>query len=249
MTVQKTLEDVPLPQNLKLKCCINCIPRYPLGICFGLGFDTSSEVALLGISSIEATHGTSIWVILIFPVLFTGTCPMSPSSFARLPFLTQSLAGMCLIDTLDGALMLTLYILPMTATKASEVPPTDAVAPVPAPSAGTHPSSEPVCRARDPITFLYYSIVLTALTVMVALVVGVIQLLTLVLNVAAPEGPFWDGVQTAGDYYDVIGGAICGSFVVVGGASVLAYGPWRRRAERRRRQGQGQGQGQCGEGG
>lgn len=45
---------------------------YPLGVLFGLGFDTSSEVALLGISSIEATRGTSIWVILIFPFLFTG---------------------------------------------------------------------------------------------------------------------------------------------------------------------------------
>jgi high-affinity nickel-transport protein len=46
---------------------------YPLGILFGLGFDTSSEIALLGISSIEAAKGTSFWVILIFPILFTGT--------------------------------------------------------------------------------------------------------------------------------------------------------------------------------
>lgn len=45
---------------------------YPLGILFGLGFDTSSEIALLGISSIEAAKGTSFWVILIFPALFTG---------------------------------------------------------------------------------------------------------------------------------------------------------------------------------
>lgn len=46
---------------------------YPLGCLFGLGFDTSSEVALLGIASIEATKGTSVWLIMIFPVLFTGT--------------------------------------------------------------------------------------------------------------------------------------------------------------------------------
>lgn len=45
---------------------------YPLGILFGLGFDTSSEIALLGISSIEAAKGTSFWVILILPALFTG---------------------------------------------------------------------------------------------------------------------------------------------------------------------------------
>lgn len=45
---------------------------YPLGVLFGLGFDTSSEVALLGIASIQAAQGTSIWLILIFPALFTG---------------------------------------------------------------------------------------------------------------------------------------------------------------------------------
>ncbi len=52
---------------------------YPLGILFGLGFDTSSEVALLGIASIQAAKGTSIWLILIFPVLFTGDPLPSPS--------------------------------------------------------------------------------------------------------------------------------------------------------------------------
>ena len=45
---------------------------YPLGVLFGLGFDTSSEIAILGISSIQAARGTSIWVILILPILFTG---------------------------------------------------------------------------------------------------------------------------------------------------------------------------------
>ena len=45
---------------------------YPLGILFGLGFDTSSEIALLGISSVEAAKGTNMWVILVFPALFTG---------------------------------------------------------------------------------------------------------------------------------------------------------------------------------
>jgi high-affinity nickel-transport protein len=54
---------------------------YPLGVLFGLGFDTSSEIALLGISSIQAARGTDIWVILIFPILFTGKnksffCPL-----------------------------------------------------------------------------------------------------------------------------------------------------------------------------
>lgn len=45
---------------------------YPLGVMFGLGFDTSSEIAILGIASIQGANGTSLWLILIFPVLFTG---------------------------------------------------------------------------------------------------------------------------------------------------------------------------------
>jgi nickel/cobalt transporter (NiCoT) family protein len=58
---------------------------YPLGFLFGLGFDTSTEVALLGIASVEATEGTSFWLLLIFPLVFTagmcliGSCP--PKSF------------------------------------------------------------------------------------------------------------------------------------------------------------------------
>jgi high-affinity nickel-transport protein len=48
---------------------------YPLGFLFGLGFDTSTEVALLGIASIEATKGTSFWLLLLFPLVFTcGMC-------------------------------------------------------------------------------------------------------------------------------------------------------------------------------
>lgn len=45
---------------------------YPLGVLFGLGFDTSSEIAVLGIASIQGAAGTSLWIILIFPILFTG---------------------------------------------------------------------------------------------------------------------------------------------------------------------------------
>lgn len=58
---------------------------YPIGILFGLGFDTASEVALLAISSSVATHHMPIYVVLILPLLFT--------------------AGMTLIDTTDGIMM------------------------------------------------------------------------------------------------------------------------------------------------
>lgn len=50
---------------------------YPLGLCFGLGFDTSSEVALIGIASLQGAQGTSLWLIMIFPLLFTGSLMLS----------------------------------------------------------------------------------------------------------------------------------------------------------------------------
>jgi len=62
---------------------------YPVGFLFGLGFDTATEVGLLGISATEATKGLSIWSILVFPTLFT--------------------AGMALIDSTDSILMLAAY--------------------------------------------------------------------------------------------------------------------------------------------
>lgn len=155
---------------------------YPLGILFGLGFDTSSEIALLGIASIQAAKGTSIWLILIFPILFT--------------------AGMCLLDTTDGALMSALY------TSSS--------------------------FAQDQIAILYYSIVLTIITVIVAIVVGTIQLLSLILHVTEPTGRFWDDVRAAGDAYDIIGVCIIATFVVFGTLSVFVYRPWRRRVDKRR---------------
>ncbi|MGH9355313.1 MAG: HoxN/HupN/NixA family nickel/cobalt transporter [Terriglobia bacterium] len=62
---------------------------YPLGVLFGLGFDTATEIGLLGISAAEASKGLSFWSILVFPALFA--------------------AGMSLIDTTDNVLMLGAY--------------------------------------------------------------------------------------------------------------------------------------------
>lgn len=62
---------------------------FPLGFLFGLGFDTATEVSLLGISATQAAQGLSIWSIMVFPALFA--------------------AGMSLVDTTDGVLMLGAY--------------------------------------------------------------------------------------------------------------------------------------------
>jgi high-affinity nickel-transport protein len=62
---------------------------YPLGFLFGLGFDTATEIGVLGLSAVEAAKGLPFWSILVFPVLFA--------------------AGMSLIDTTDNILMLGAY--------------------------------------------------------------------------------------------------------------------------------------------
>ena len=62
---------------------------YPLGILFGLGFDTATEIGVLGLSAAEASKGLSFGAILVFPILFA--------------------AGMSLIDTTDNVLMLGAY--------------------------------------------------------------------------------------------------------------------------------------------
>ncbi len=65
---------------------------YPLGVLFGLGFDTASEVALIGLAATTATSGAvhvPIWYIVLLPAVFA--------------------AGMSLIDSTDGVLMLGAY--------------------------------------------------------------------------------------------------------------------------------------------
>ena len=62
---------------------------YPLGILFGLGFDTATEIGLLGIAAAEVSKGLSLSSVLVFPALFT--------------------AGMSLVDTTDNILMLGAY--------------------------------------------------------------------------------------------------------------------------------------------
>ena len=87
--------------------------------------------------------------------------------------------------------------------------------------------------SRDIVAILYYSIVLTGITVFVSAFIGIVQVLSLAQNVAEPEGSFWDGVAAIGDNFDIIGGSICGVFVVVGLGSILVYRPWRRRMDRK----------------
>ena len=62
---------------------------FPLGFLFGLGFDTATEVATFGVSAAQAAKGVPVVAIMVFPVLFA--------------------AGMSLVDTTDGVMMLGAY--------------------------------------------------------------------------------------------------------------------------------------------
>jgi high-affinity nickel-transport protein len=62
---------------------------YPIGVLFGLGFDTATEVGLLVLAGGAAAFNLPFWAILILPILFA--------------------AGMCLMDTTDGIFMNAAY--------------------------------------------------------------------------------------------------------------------------------------------
>ncbi|HEY4433670.1 MAG TPA: HoxN/HupN/NixA family nickel/cobalt transporter [Candidatus Cybelea sp.] len=128
---------------------------YLIGVLFGLGFDTATEVGLLGIAAIEAGKGLPVWAILLFPALFT--------------------VGMSLIDTTDGILMLGAY----------------------------------GWAFLNPARKLYYNVAVTAASVLVAVLIGSIE----IANIAG--GSLQSGW---------IGGAVAGTFAVGWVASMSMTG-------------------------
>jgi high-affinity nickel-transport protein len=62
---------------------------YPIGVLFGLGFDTATEVGLLVLAGGAASFDLPFYAILVLPILFA--------------------AGMCLMDTIDGIFMNVAY--------------------------------------------------------------------------------------------------------------------------------------------
>jgi high-affinity nickel-transport protein len=142
---------------------------YPLGFLFGLGFDTATEIALLGISAAEASRGLPIWSIMVFPALFT--------------------AGMSLIDTTDGVLMLGAY----------------------------------GWAFARPIRKLYYNLTITSVSVLVALVVGGIEVLGLVGGQFGLEGPLWSAVGALNDNFGTLGYLIVALFALSWLVSIAIY--------------------------
>jgi len=114
---------------------------YPLGALFGLGFDTATEIGLLGIAAGVATHQVPFLAVVSLPLIFA--------------------AGMSLMDTADGAFMSHAY----------------------------------GWAFSNPIRKVYYNITVTSLSVMVALVVGTIELLQVAAMKLALRGGFWTTIR------------------------------------------------------
>jgi high-affinity nickel-transport protein len=142
---------------------------YPIGLLFGLGFDTATEVGLLGIAAVEAGKGLPVYDILIFPLLFT--------------------AGMSLIDTTDGILMLGAYGWAFV----------------------------------KPMRKLYYNMVITLVSVLVALIVGAIEAASVVAMQLRLSGGIWDAVNSLSGNFGTLGFIIIGVFLVSWGISVAIY--------------------------
>ncbi|MGO8765829.1 MAG: HoxN/HupN/NixA family nickel/cobalt transporter [Limisphaerales bacterium] len=142
---------------------------YLVGFLFGLGFDTATEVGLLGISATEATSGLPVWSILIFPTLF--------------------MAGMALVDSTDSILMLGAYGWAFV----------------------------------KPIRKLYYNMTITLVSVLVALLVGGIEVMGLIGNQLKIHGAVWDMVGSLNSNFGVIGFAIIGLFVASWAVSFGIY--------------------------
>jgi high-affinity nickel-transport protein len=146
---------------------------FPVGFLFGLGFDTATEVALLGLAAAEATQGLPLGSILVFPALFT--------------------AGMVLVDSADSLLMVGAY------------------------------SWAFVTPARK----LYYNLTITAVSVLVALLVGGIEVLGLIGERFTLRGPLWDCVGALNGSFGAMGLATAGVFVAAWLGSLAIY-RWRR---------------------
>jgi high-affinity nickel-transport protein len=142
---------------------------YPVGLLFGLGFDTATEVGILSISAVLATKGLPLWTVLLFPLLFTS--------------------GMCLIDTTDGILMLGAYGWAFV----------------------------------KPVRKLYYNLNITLVSVLVALVVGTVEVLGIISSAFNLNGSFWNFVGNLNDNFGVIGYYIIGIFVVSWAVSTIIY--------------------------
>jgi nickel/cobalt transporter (NiCoT) family protein len=141
---------------------------YPVGVLFGFGFDTATEISLLVLASTSAALALPWYAIMCLPVLFT--------------------AGMCLFDTIDGSFMNFAY----------------------------------GWAFSKPIRKVYYNLTVTTLSVLVALVIGSIELLGLASDRLNLRGGLWKVLGTVGDF-QYTGYIVAGVFVTTWAVSWLIW--------------------------
>ena len=141
---------------------------YPVGLLFGLGFDTASEVGLLAITAGAASGRLPVPGLLALPCLFA--------------------AGMSLMDTADGVFMTKAY----------------------------------GWAFASPVRKLYYNITVTSLSILVALLIGSIELAQVLSDKLGWSGGIWAWVR--GLDLGALGFVIVGLFVA---AWALAFAVWR----------------------
>ncbi len=144
---------------------------YLVGFLFGLGFDTATEVGLLGIAAAAASKGLHVWSIMLFPALFA--------------------AAMALVDTADSVLMLGAY----------------------------------GWAYLRPVRKLFYNITITAVSVLVALAIGGLEVLGLAQSAYHLSGRFWDKVAllNGNSVFGLLGYGIIGIFVLAWIVSASVY--------------------------
>ena len=140
---------------------------YPLGILFGLGFDTATEISLLVLAGAGAATGLPWYAVLVLPLLFA--------------------AGMSLFDTLDGAFMQAAY----------------------------------QWAFIKPVRKVYYNLTTTGLSVAVALLIGGIEIITVLHNKANLTDPITSWIATI--TLDDIGYLIVALFLLAWAGSYLYW--------------------------
>ena len=140
---------------------------YPLGLLFGLGFDTATEVALLVAAGGAAAGGLPIYAILCLPILFA--------------------AGMSLLDTIDGAFMNFAY----------------------------------GWAFAKPVRKVFYNITITGLSVAVALIIGTIELMSVLAEKLSLSGGAWDFVSDLD--LNLVGYALVALFVVTWAVALAVW--------------------------
>ena len=140
---------------------------YPIGVLFGLGFDTATEIAVLFLAAGAAWSRLPIYATLCLPILFA--------------------AGMSLVDTLDGCFMTFAYGWTFT----------------------------------NPVRKVYFNITITALSIFVAVVIGTIELISVLVTKLRLTGGVWRFAATLD--LNSLGLIIVGLFAVTSAISLLIW--------------------------